>query len=105
LHNANNFLTVRILIYGAGVQGSIYGGMLAQSGHDVSFLTRGSRAAQLLAGGLVLCGALGDRDMRFPRPIVVGRLEPQDRYDMCLVTVRREQIEAIVPTLRRQPFP
>ena len=52
---------MRILIYGAGVQGSIYGGVHAESGHDVSFVARGSRAAQLLGGGLVLRGALEDR--------------------------------------------
>jgi len=79
--------------------------VLAQSGHDVTFLARGSRAAQLRASGLVLRGALGDRDMNFPRPIVLDRLEPQDRYDMCLVTVRREQIESIVPTLAASTIP
>jgi len=64
----SNFLTVRILIYGSGVHGSVYGGVLAQSGHDVTFLARGLRAAQLRAGGLVLRGALGDRDMNFHDP-------------------------------------
>ncbi len=79
--------------------------MLAQSGHDGTFIARGSRAAELRAGGLVLPGALGDRKMIFPRPIVVGRLEPEDRYDMCLVAVRREQIEAIVPMLAASTIP
>ena len=96
---------MRILIYGAGVQGSIYGGVLAESGHDVSFVARGSRAAQLLGGGLVLRGALGDRTLRIRRPVVVGRLEPDDRFDLCIVTVRREQVEAIVPTLVASAIP
>lgn len=96
---------MRILIYGAGVQGSIYGGVLAESGHDVSFVARGSRAAQLLGDGLVLRGALGDRTLRIRRPVVVGRLEPDDRFDLCIVTVRREQVEAIVPTLVASAIP
>ena len=96
---------MRTLIYGAGVQGSIYGGVLAESGHDVSFVARGSRAAQLLGDGLVLRGALGDRTLRIRRPVVVGRLEPDDRFDLCIVTVRREQVEAIVPTLVASAIP
>lgn len=96
---------MRILIYGAGVQGSVYGGFLAQHGHVVSFLARGARAAQVRADGLVLRGALGARDISVPRPNVVERLEPQDRYDMCLIAVRREQIEAILPTLAASAVP
>ncbi len=96
---------MRILIYGAGVQGSVYGGLLAESGHDVSFMARGSRAAQLREGGLVLRGALGDRNLSVSRPIVVDRLEPADRYDMCMVTVRRERLEAIMPTLAASAVP
>jgi 2-dehydropantoate 2-reductase len=96
---------MRILIYGAGVQGSIYGGVHAESGHDVSFVARGSRAMQLLRGGLVLRGALGDRNLRIRRPVVVDRLDPDDRFDACIVTVRREQVEAIVPTLVASAIP
>lgn len=96
---------MRILIYGAGVQGSIYGGILAERGHEVSFVARGSRAAQLLRGGLVLRGALGDRNLRIRRPVIVDRLEPDDRFDACIVTVRREQVDAIVPTLVASAIP
>jgi 2-dehydropantoate 2-reductase len=96
---------MRILIYGAGVQGSVYGCFLTRAGHDVSFIARGSRAAQLREGGLVLRGALGDRNMSVPRPIVIDRLEPEDRFDMCLVTVRRDQIDAIVPELAASAVP
>jgi hypothetical protein len=69
---------MRILIYGAGVQGSVYGGLLARCGHNVTFLARGPRAVQLAQGGLFLQGALGDRDVRLSRLALVDRLEPQD---------------------------
>ena len=92
---------MRILIYGAGVQGSIYGALLANGGHDVSFLARGSRALQLRSSGFLLQGAVGDPDVRLAHPAVVESLEPTDHYDICLVTVRREQIDAVLPTLER----
>jgi 2-dehydropantoate 2-reductase len=92
---------MRILIYGAGVQGSIYGGLLANGGHDVSFLARGSRALQIRSMGLVLQGAAGDPDVRVARPDIVESLEPTDHYDLCLVTVRREQIDGVLPALER----
>ena len=34
---------MRILIYGAGVIGSLYGAQLAEAGHDVSVYARGLR--------------------------------------------------------------
>ena len=45
---------MRIVVVGSGVIGSIYGGRLARSGHDVTLLARGQRLADLRAHGLVL---------------------------------------------------
>ncbi|GAA4013814.1 hypothetical protein GCM10022631_26890 [Deinococcus rubellus] len=96
---------MRILVYGAGVQGSVYGGLLAAAGHEITFLARGLRAAQLSEQGLVLRGALGDRNVKLPRPSLTTRLGLQDRYELCLVTVRREQVEAIIPALAASAIP
>jgi len=90
---------MHILVYGVGVQGSIYGAILAEQGHQVSLLARGSRALELREAGLTLRGVFGSRDVRIARPVVVESLEPQDRYDICLVTVRRDNIDAILPAL------
>lgn len=90
---------MRALFYGAGVQGSIYGAILSEAGHDVSFLARGERALQLRSDGLTLCGVLGDRNIRIARPNIVQSLEPRDDYDVCFVTVRGDQVDAILPTL------
>ena len=95
---------MRILVYGAGVQGSIYGALLAKSGHEVTFLARGLRAAQL-GSGLTLKGALGDSDVVIARPVLTTRLNPGDRYDICLVAVRRDQIDAISPSLAASAIP
>jgi 2-dehydropantoate 2-reductase len=90
---------MRILIYGTGVQGSIYGTLLANNGHNVAFLARGPRALQLRSVGLQLQGVVDQSDVRLARPTVVESLEPEDDYDLCLVTVRREQIDAVLPAL------
>ena len=95
---------MRILVYGAGVQGSIYGALLAKSGHEVTFLGRGLRAAQL-ADGLTLKGVLGDSDVDIERPVLATRLNPEDHYDICIVAVRRDQINAILPSLAASAIP
>ncbi|MFT4197905.1 MAG: 2-dehydropantoate 2-reductase [Pseudoxanthomonas sp.] len=51
---------MRILILGAGGTGGYFGGRLAQSGADVTFLVRPARAAQLRADGLRIESPLGD---------------------------------------------
>ena len=51
---------MRILVLGAGGTGGYFGGRLAQSGADVTFLVRPARAAQLDRDGLRIHSALGD---------------------------------------------
>ena len=42
----------KILIFGSGVIGSIYGGLLAKSGQDITMLARDSRFEFLKTNGL-----------------------------------------------------
>ena len=42
---------MRILIFGAGVIGSLYGAMLAEAGYDVSVYARGCRLESLTRDG------------------------------------------------------
>lgn len=51
---------MRILVVGAGAIGGVFGGRLAEAGHDVTFLVRPRRAAQIAANGLVVRSPLGD---------------------------------------------
>jgi len=57
---------MRILILGAGGTGGYFGGRLAQSGADVTFLARPARAARLREHGLQLISPLGDAHLRVP---------------------------------------
>ena len=51
---------MRIAIMGAGAIGGYYGGRLAQSGHDVAFITRGEHLRAIRKSGLTLRGPAGD---------------------------------------------
>ncbi len=44
----------KILIFGAGVIGSVYAGKLALAGHRVSVLARNKRLSELQLNGLLL---------------------------------------------------
>lgn len=56
--------SMRVLVLGAGGTGGYFGGRLAQSGADITFLVRPARAAQLHADGLALRSPLGDADIQ-----------------------------------------
>jgi 2-dehydropantoate 2-reductase len=91
---------MRILVYGAGVIGSLYGGKLAAAGHDVTLLARAEqRRAELDANGVVLEEARTHvrTSQRVP---LATRLAPDDAYDVIVVAVARHQVEAILPFLR-----
>ena len=90
---------MRVLILGAGVQGTLFGVWLARAGHDVTLIARGARAQQLRTQGAAIENALtGVRDcVQLP---VIERLDPDANADICLVTVRREQLAAALNDLR-----
>ena len=44
---------MRILVFGAGVIGSLYGALLAEAGYDVSVYARGRRLESLTQDGLL----------------------------------------------------
>jgi 2-dehydropantoate 2-reductase len=89
---------MKILIYGAGVQGSLYGARLYEAGNDVTLLARGSRLADLRAQGIIL----EDRNSKrrtVTRVPIVDQLSPCNKHDLVMVPVRREQIGDVLPIL------
>ncbi|HZR44908.1 MAG TPA: 2-dehydropantoate 2-reductase N-terminal domain-containing protein [Ktedonobacteraceae bacterium] len=87
-----------ILVYGAGVIGSVYAARLQEAGHNVSLLARGQRAVSLRVHGIQLEDAATGR--RTTTQIsVVEHLAPTDRYAVVLVTVRLDQLHSILPIL------
>ena len=79
---------MRIVIVGAGMQGSLYGARLAHAGHELVFIARGRRAEELRRDGAVIENALTGRRAT-GRATVANTLDPGMTADLCLVTVRR----------------
>ena len=89
---------MRILIYGAGVIGSIIGGKLAASGVDVTVLARGHRLKELQDKGIVLLIPGSGQEEIIPVS-VIEELSADDEYDYILVTMQRTQVEDVLPDL------
>ncbi|MGE5347845.1 MAG: ketopantoate reductase family protein [Actinomycetota bacterium] len=90
----------RILIFGAGVIGSTYGGRLALCGHDVTILARNERFGTLIENGLLL-QAIKEKKQRRIQVKVIAGLNENDLYDYVLVCLRNEQVASALPVLAK----
>jgi 2-dehydropantoate 2-reductase len=89
---------MNILVYGAGVIGSVYAARLQEAGYNVSLLARGQRAVSLRTQGILLEDAsTGHRTTT--QVSLVDHLAPTDSYDVVIVTVRLDQLASILPIL------
>jgi 2-dehydropantoate 2-reductase len=93
---------MRIIILGAGVQGTFYGGRFAQAGHDVTIVARGRRAIELRERGAVIENAFTGQTETIQLPIA-ERLAPGTSADLCLVAIRREQMTEALRDLLATP--
>ena len=93
---------MRILIFGAGVIGSLYGALLAEAGYDVSVYARGRRLKSLTQDGL-----LYKRKSRIRKAPVkmLSRLEAEGCFDLIFLTVRENQLLAALEELRQNISP
>lgn len=89
---------MKIIILGAGVQGTVFGVRLAEVGHEITLISRRNRATELHQFGAVIQNALTG-ETRTASPAVLENLPPELAADLCLVTVRREQIDTVLPDL------
>lgn len=87
---------MRLLVYGAGVLGSLLAARMHDAGHDVALLARGHRLAALRRHGVQL--AEGDSAVvrRVPVPVVD---RPADGYDLIAVLVRAHQVEPVLESV------
>jgi len=89
---------MRILIFGAGVIGSLYAALLAETGYDVSVYARGRRLESMSQDGLLYKrkGKIRKAPVK-----VLSSLEPDDCYDFILLAVRENQLHAALEKLRQ----
>jgi 2-dehydropantoate 2-reductase len=89
---------VKILVYGAGVIGTLYAARLQDGGHRVTVVARGQRLADIRRYGLALEDIVG-HGRSTTQVETTERLGPDDQYDLALITVRRDQVASVVPEL------
>ncbi len=87
----------RLLIFGAGVIGSVYALRFAQYGLDVTVLARGKRLDELKRNGLRYNdnGTIKHISIK-----TIGKLEDDDVYDYIFVPVRYDQAESALTVIR-----
>ena len=87
---------MKLLVYGAGVTGSLFSARLHEAGHDVSLLARGERLTALRQHGVRLAEGDGPAVRRVPVPVVE---RPAGRYDLIAVLVRAHQVDAVLESI------
>jgi 2-dehydropantoate 2-reductase len=93
--------TMRILVLGAGGTGGYFGGRLAQSDADVTFLVRPARAAQLQRDGLRIRSPLGDADLEVAHataealPALVARAP----FDLVLLSCKAYDLDSAMDAI------
>ena len=88
---------MRLLIYGAGVIGSLYAVLLKKAGFDVSVYARGRRLAVLKSRGLLY---YENNKLRKSKVKVLKELKRDDKYDFIFLTVRENQLYAALEELK-----
>jgi len=94
----------RILVIGAGVNGSVCAARLSERGVDVAVLARGKRLAEIESNGIVIENPFSQK-RRVAKVRAIGELAPGDTYDYILVVVRRNQVAELLPTLASNTSP
>ncbi len=91
---------MKILVLGAGGTGGYFGGRLAQSGADVTFLVRDKRATQLAADGLVI-ETTRERIVLQVNTVLAATVKPE--YDVIILACKAfdldSSIAAIAPAM------
>lgn len=92
---------MRVLVLGAGGTGGYFGGRLAQSGADVTFLVRPARAEQLERDGLVIRTAQGDA--QFPVAHVTAEALPAlaagKPFDLVLLSCKAYDLDSAIDAI------
>lgn len=91
---------MKILIYGAGVIGSITAAKLMDAGYNTTLLARGKRLEQLQQNGLVTHNVIS-KETSTRKIELTEQLKVEDRYDLIIVTVRLDQLQDAIESLKK----
>ncbi|HNR32235.1 MAG TPA: ketopantoate reductase family protein [Candidatus Hydrogenedentes bacterium] len=94
---------MRILVMGAGAMGTVVGGLMAKSGHDVTLVGRPENMNAVRAGGLRITGIWGEHHVTDAHACSDTRDLTPGAFDLVLITVKSYDtgaaIAAVAPVL------
>ena len=88
---------MKILVYGAGVIGSLYAVYLSRAGYSVSVLARGDRLETLKSKGLLYFDK--SKNIKKSDVTVISDLGANDFFDYIFLTVREEHLKPALEAL------
>ncbi len=91
---------MKILVYGAGIIGSIYASRLFEANGDVTLLARGQRYADLKQNGINLNDVSIGKQTTYKVPLT-QQLEPTDFYDLIIIAVRLGQLDSVIQIIKQ----
>lgn len=91
---------MKVLVFGAGVLGSLYAARLKDAGVDVTVLARGRRFQFLCENGIVLVNGYTE-ELSVHEVPAIDRIDPDDVWDLVIVCLRKNQIADALPELER----
>ncbi len=94
---------MKILVYGAGVLGSIYAARLQGAGNEVTLVARGQRLADIQQYGVVAEDYTTGKTTTTPVK-VVSELSLDEDYELALVIVRKNQLDPVLEKLAVAPL-
>ena len=89
-------LLMKILIYGAGVIGSLYAVYFSRAGCSVSVYARGHRLNVLKEKGLLYWEK---RQIKKVNISVLDKIKPDDCYDYIFLTVQEKHLHTALPVI------
>src|SRR5581483_7565897 len=85
---------MRVAVLGAGGLGSVVGGLLADSGVDVTLIGRPAHMEAIRRAGLRIVGVRGDRTVRDNLAVATHPKEAEGDFDYLLLTVKSKDTAA-----------
>src|SRR5471032_2162226 len=89
---------MKIVVLGTGGVGGYFGGRLAASGSDVTFVARGAHLEAIRKNGLRVISPRGD--MHLQNANVVDDIAKVGAVDLVIVAVKLWDTEKVAPTLK-----
>ncbi|MEN6487830.1 MAG: 2-dehydropantoate 2-reductase, partial [Smithella sp.] len=87
---------MKILIMGAGAIGSVFGGFLAENGHDVSFIGREQYIRAIKKDGLRISGIWGEHFVRNIKCFTSVKEISAANFDLVLLSTKSFDTEETV---------